>query len=208
MRPVRGFDRPALQWLFVALGIVLVGVAAAASAGLWRARAEAGTLRARELDARIERQRLELQMARERSAREALSLEVSRLRGGRGAADLGRRTLTVIPLTTRGAVPPAPSVDAPPPLEVIELRLVLPRTPDRAVKRYAVELRSWSGGETLWARSNLSAATIDGRGTVTARITGDLLAPGAYEFALTGMTGENKTIEVASYEVAVRTPAR
>jgi hypothetical protein len=208
VRPIRGFDRPLLQWFFVALGIALIAIVAAESIALRRARIEREDLRRTALDARVEREQTEFRLAHEQSAREALSLEVGRLRGGRGQASAPQPTLTLTASTKKGALPPSATVDPPPAAETIELRLMLPRPHGIDVRTFAVALRSWSGGETLWSRSGLTASPLDGREAVTARITGDVLAPGAYEIALTGVTTDHTSVEIASYEVAVRAPPR
>ena len=195
MRSVGGFERPAVQWLFVALGIALIVVAAAEAVSLRRARAELATLRGADL----ERRELALHLKREQSAREALSQEVGRLRGG-PAEPAAQPTLTLEPLQTRGARPPEASVGAPAPNRSIQLRLVLPARAPR-IAAYLVSLRSWSGGDTIWTRRGLPSSTIDGKAMVTAFVTGDLFVPGAYEIALTSADGK---VEVASYEVTVR----
>lgn len=208
MRPVSGFDRPVLQWLFVVLGTALVLAAAAEAIGLRRARAQIEALHVADLNGRLERQALEMRIAREQSAREALALEVSRLRGTALPAGATVPTLTLSPLKSRGASPPEPTVDAPAAPVAIELRLMLPRAPDRGVKTYTVALRRWSGGEQVWSRGALTGTKIDGRPAVTAPITGDVLTPGAYEILLTAISADGKSSEVASYEVAVRPAAR
>jgi hypothetical protein len=204
MRPVSGLERPALQWLFVALGVALVVVAAGAAVGLRRARGETAALRVADLNARIERQQLQTRAAREGSAREALSLEVGRLRANGPA--VSQPTLTLSPLVKRGATPPEATVERPAESQVIQLRLVLParRPPHTSV--YTVVVRTWSGGETIWSRSGLSLSTVDKRPMVSAFITGDVFAPGAYEVALSGTSGGNKTEDIAAYEIAVRQP--
>lgn len=207
MRPVSGFDRPVLQWLFVALGIALVLAAAAEAIGLRRARAQIEALHAVDLNGRLERHQLETRVAREQAARESLTLEVARLRGGSAVEAATTPTLTLAPLKTRGATPPPPTVAVPAPAQTIELRLVLDAAP-RRVKRYAITLRRWSEGEVVWSRSGLAASTIEGRHIVTARITGDVLTAGAYELALTADTPESPTADVASYELAVGSSPR
>lgn len=204
MRPVSGFERPGLQWLFVALGVVLVVVAAVEAVGLRRARGQMEALRAADLNARIERAQLQARSAREQSAREALSLEVARLRGSQPGGT--QPTLTLSPLTKRGAKPPDPTVERPAENQAIQLRLLLPPgRPPHAVS-YVVAVRTWSGGETIWSRSGLALSTVDTRRMVTAFVTGDVFAPGAYEIALTGTSAGNETEDVAAYEVAIRPP--
>jgi hypothetical protein len=204
MRPVSGFERPGLQWSFVALGVLLLVVAAGEAVGLRRARGQMEALRAADLGARIERDQLQARAAREQSARESLSLEVGRLRANQPGAS--QPTLTLSPLQKRGAKPPEATVEKPADNQVIQLRLVLPPgRPSRATS-YTVVVRTWSGGDTIWSRSGLSSSTVDNRQTVTAYLTGDVFAPGAYEIALSGSPADMKTTEVAAYEVAVRPP--
>ena len=203
MRPVSGFERPGLQWLFVAIAVVLVGLAAAEAVGLRRLRGQVESLRASDLNGRIERERLEARIARERAAREAFSLEVDRLRG---SAHVGASepTLTLSPLTRRGATPPDPTVERPAANRAIQLRLLLPPGPALRGSTYSMAVRAWSGGQTIWSRSGLAPSTVDGRAMVSALLTGDVFTPGAYEVALTAVSSDNKIADVAAYEIAVR----
>jgi hypothetical protein len=212
MRPVSGFERPIVQWIFVLLGGMLIAVAAGETVALRRGRAQIDMLRAASLNARVQQDQLESRLTREEAAREALTRELARLRSsigtgyaeavdGRGAsASASQPALTLTPLTKRGAQLPEPTVVQPPGAQVILLRLVLPpgRTPPAA--RYTVALRTWSGGEMLWRRSGLAGSIVDGKPMVTALVTGDVFAEGAYEVALTATPGG----EIAMYEVGVR----
>jgi hypothetical protein len=206
MRSVSGFERPGIQWLFLALGAVLVVVAVIEAVGLRRLRNEIATLRASNLSARVERQALQAKSAREQSAREALSLEVARLRGGT-PPPVARPTLTLSPVLKRGPSPPEPTVDAPGESQPIQLRLLLPRGYTPRAGTLAVVVRTWSGGETIWSRGGVRASTVEGRPMVTAFITGDVLAPGAYEVTLTERASDGQEPGVAAYEFAVRAPA-
>jgi hypothetical protein len=205
MRPVSGFERPALQWLFVILGAVLVVVAVAEAVGLRRLRGEVAVLRASDLNGRIEREQLQRREAYERSAREALALEVVRLRGGTQPGT-NSPTLTLSPLTKRGAAPPVPTVEKIPEGQPVQLRLLLPAGRTATPANYAIVVRTWSGGETIWSRSGLRASTIDARPMVAAFVTGDVFAPGAYEIALTTVSPDGKGTDVAAYEVAIGQP--
>lgn len=205
MRAVSGFERPLVQWLFVALGVVLIVVVGAEAVGLRRARGQIESLRAGDLNARLEREQLERRAAREQAAREALSLELGRVRGG-AAPPATQPTLTLSPLAKRGAQPPDATVAQPAPSQAIQLRLEVPGHALRG-GNYAVAIRSWSTGQTIWTRSGLAASTVDGKAMVTAFITGDVLVAGAYELALT-WTGGDAGADVASYEVAIRPPDR
>jgi hypothetical protein len=200
MRAVRGFERPILQWIFVALGAALVVAAGGEAVALRRARSTIELLRAADLNARIERQQIEARLVREQSARESFALEVVRMRGH--ATSPSEPTLTLSPIRVRRATPPDPTVRAPAPAQPIQLRLLLPKGRADAARRYAVALRSWSGGRVVWLRSDLSATTVDGQPAVTTRLTGDALTPGAYEIALTDVTADQPA-EIAFYEITI-----
>lgn len=200
MRPVSGFDRPALQWMFVVVGLLLIAAVAGEAVGLRRARREIETLRTANLDARVRQEQLEGHLAREQATREALTLELARVRAGASAAPV-QPTLTLTPLATRGAQPPAPTVAPPAPSQVIELRLVLP---PRAAEdgKYSVAIRTWSSGQTVWSRGGLFRKAAGGRHVVAALVTGDVFAAGAYEIVVSRVSGD-AGVDVASYEVAV-----
>jgi hypothetical protein len=206
MRPVSGFDRPIVQWLFVALGVVLTVVAAGEALGLRRARAAIASLRAAHLESRVQQEQLQNRLAHEQATREALALELTRVRASTGSARpeglAGSPTLTLTPLSKRGAQPPEPTVVQPAAAQPIQLRLVLPRGRATASARYDIAVRTWSGGETVWRRSGIAGSTVDGQPMVTAFVTGDVFAVGAYEVLLT--TAGEKPAEVASYEIGVR----
>jgi hypothetical protein len=205
MRQVSGFERPGVQWLFVALGIVLVGVAASEAVALRRARTEIDGLRAADLSARIEETQLRAQVAREQAARESLALELARQRGAGQPVTLP--TLTLSPLTKRGAQPPDPTVVKPAENQVIQLRLLLPASAKPQATRYTIVVRTWTEGDTIWSRGGLTLSTVENKRLVTTLITGDVLTPGAYEIALTSNAAD-KAAEIAAYEIAVRSPDR
>ncbi len=199
MRPVSGFDRPAVQWIFVALGVLLIAVAMAEAVALRRGRTQIESQRAADLNARLQREQLENRLAHERATSEALTLELARVRGG-ASTPATQPTLTLTPLTKRGAQPPDATVAQPSPAQSIQLRLVLPPGRPAAATRYTIAVRTWSGGDMLWQRSGLAGSTLEGKPMVTAFVTGDVFGPGAYEVALTSTAGA----EVAAYELAVR----
>jgi hypothetical protein len=206
MRPVSGFDRPIVQWLFVALGVALIAVAAAAASGLRRARAEIESLRAANLESRVQQEQLQSGLAHEQATREALALELTRVRASTGSAGgasaAAPPTLTLTPLGKRGAQPPEPTVAQPAATQPLQLRLVLPHGRGAPAARYTIAVRTWSGGETVWQRSGVPESTVDGKPMVTALVTGDVFTTGAYEVLLTS-AGE-KPVDVAAYEVAVK----
>jgi hypothetical protein len=201
MRPVSGLNRPGVQWLFVVLAVVLIGVATAEAVGIVRARRVISSLRAADLNARLEREQLETRAAREQSAREALSLELARHRGTGAAAT--QPTLTLSPLSKRGAQPPEPTVGNPAENQAIQLRLLVPSPAEPPGARYTIVVRTWTGGEAIWSRGGLALSTVENKRMVAAFITGDVFGPGAYEIALSRRAGE-LTGEVAAYEVSVR----
>lgn len=201
MRPVSGFERAGLQWLFIGLGVVLIVVAAGEGAALVRARTQIATLRAADLNARIELDRLSAQAARDQAARESLALQLARQRGS-GAA-VTQPTLTLSPLNKRGAQPPDPTVAKPAAPQLIQLRLRLPARAEPLDARYTIVIRTWSGGDVVWSRGGLSATTLDDKQMVPAFITGDVFVPGAYEITLTRTVVNGTPTDVASYEVAI-----
>ena len=196
-----------MQWLFVVLGVALIAVAGGTAWHARRVAGDAASLRTAEQEARLEAQRLDAQLARERSTREALALELSRLRAG-GDAELPRTmpTLTLTPSETRGATPPAPSVTAQHATQLIELRLLLPPRSEKQYARFEVVLRDWSGGDVIWSRGGIAPAAVDGRAAVAAFVTGDVIRAGSYELLLYGVTRDGKKDEVASYELTVKHP--
>ncbi len=210
MRPVSGFERPIVQWVFMLLGGLLIAVAAAEAVGLRRGRAQIESLRAANLNARVQQEQLENRLTREQATREALTLELARIRsllsGARpeafdgAATPAGQPTLTLTALAKRDAQPPEPTVVQPPAGQAIQLRLVLPSARREPSARYTVALRTWSGGDLVWQRSGLAGSIVDGKPMVTAFVTGDVFGPGAYEVALTATSGG----EIAMYEVGVR----
>jgi hypothetical protein len=205
MRPVRGFEHPLLQWIFVGLSVVLMAVVVVGALALRRERGRRDAIHAAELEGRLDRQQLEMRLAREQSAREALSIEVARLRGSSsdGSQLPPPPTLTLTPISAPSATPPDPSVEQPPSEQPIALRLVLPRGAD-VRRKFSVSLRSWSGGAVLWMRGDVPATAVDGRPMVIALITGDVLASGAYEVTVSAEpTDSQPSTPVASYQVAV-----
>lgn len=202
MRPVSGFERPGLQWAFAALGLLLVVIAGWEAVGLRRAQSTIQALRAAALDARAERQRLELRVSQEQSARESFALEAARLRGTLTAGS-PEPTLTLAPATLAHPAPPEPTVAALAPGQVVLLRLILAGRKGDPAHRYEIAIRSWSGGAIRWSRSDLQAASVDGRAAVLARVTGDVLAPGAYEIVLKETGPDGTTHDAGAYEVAI-----
>lgn len=201
MRPISGLERPWVQWLLVALSVLLIALAARAAIGLRRASREIERIKAADLEARVEREQIERRLAREQSTRESLALELARHRT-RAAEGPAPPTLTLWPLRTRAATPPEATVALPSATQVIDVRLVLPRGVDRRHTQFQATMRSWSGGDTIWTRGRLTASSLEGRPTVVARVPGDVFQPGAYEIALSGSSA-GAAADVASYEVTI-----
>ncbi|MFL6279729.1 MAG: hypothetical protein ACJ731_06440 [Vicinamibacterales bacterium] len=202
MRPVSGFERPALQWLFVGLGLVLIATAAAEGIALRRARTEIAALHASDRSAQIEIDALRARAAREQAARERLTLELAHQRGAGNAVT--EPTLTLTPLIKRAAQPPEPTVTRPGDRQLIQLRLVLPARAGAAGARYTIVIRTWRGGDAVWSRGGLSMTTVDTKPMVTSFLTGDVFAPGAYEVALARTAPGGGASDVAAYEIAIR----
>lgn len=196
MHGISGLDKPAVQWTFVACGVVLIAVCTGAGVALVRTRTSMDEVRREALQARIDREQVEASLARERSAREAFALQLGRERQANAPPTVP--TLTLAPVKTkspRGPEIAVPQTSAP----VVELRLVLPRGA-AADRPFTITLRSWTTGDVLWVRSGLHAGTADGRPAVVAPITSDVFVPGQYEILLT--MGAPAT-DVATYEVAI-----
>ena len=194
MRPISGFDRPAVQWIFALCGIALIAACAATGVALVRMRRTAEEARRAALQAQIDRDQVEAGLARERSTRESLTLQLGK---ERSAARVPTPTLTLSPVTaksTRGPEIAVPQTDSP----VVELRLLLPR--GAPAGPFTVTARSWTTGEVAWVRAGLTAGVADRRPAIVIPITSDVLAPGPYEFVLTAGAPPKP---IVTYEVAV-----
>lgn len=201
MRPVRGFDRPVVQWAFVALAVVLIVLAGLLALAVRRLNATVGELHGSRLQERTEREQLEARLARERSTREALSLEIGRLRTGASdpAGTAAAPTLTLQPLRRREPTPPPPTMNAPSPSQVVLLRLVLPPGADATQAPYTATVRDWTTGQVQLTRGGLTTVPVDGGQAVAAYVTGEVFAPGAHEVIL-----RSRETEIATYEITVR----
>ena len=203
MRPISGFERPLIQWLFVALSVVLIATAGGAAWVARRANAASDSARAAEESGRLERQQLDAQLARERSSREALGLELARLRAGSTEPTRVMPTLTLTPVAKRGATPPDATATVQHATQLLELRLVLPSA-GKPHTRFDVVLRDWSTGDLTWSRGGLTSSKIDRQLMVTAFVTGELFRSGAYELLLSGRNADGQKEEVAAYEIAFK----
>lgn len=199
MRSLPGFDRAAVQWAFTAASIVLVGVTILVTLEV-RRRSDDVRMLTKELEgARAEISRLEGQLVRERSTREALALELGRRRDPSTSAT--PPSLTLYPESRRTGQPPAASLAAPGPDGLIQLRLVLPAAVRvEATAPLDLALRDWSSGKVMWTRGNLRPDLVEHRSAVSAYVSGDLLASGAYELVLRNAAGD----AIASYELVIQ----
>ena len=195
MRPISGFDRPAIQWLFALCGVALIAACVATAVALVRTRRAVEESRREAMQARIDRDQVEASLARERSMREALGLELGRERTA--AVPQLPPTLTLAPVknkSPRGPEIAVPQTSAP----LVELRLLLPRgAPDGP---FTVTARSWSTGEVAWTRAGLKAGVADEKPAIVLPITSDVLVPGPYEIVLAAGTPPK---EVTTYEMSV-----
>ncbi|HEX5475691.1 MAG TPA: hypothetical protein VFX12_13610 [Vicinamibacterales bacterium] len=201
MRGVSGFDRPAVQWTFVAVGIGLIAVAVWAGVALRRGQRTIQAMRAEVLQAQVDRDQIDAALQRERATREALRLQLGRERTA--VEDLATPTLTLSPVARPS--PNGPELTVPPTsAPVVDLRLLLP--PHAPQGTFTVRLRSWTGGDVLWLRAGLRQGTADNRPAVIAPLATDVFVPGTYEIRLT--TGGATPTDVAVYEVAIAAAAR
>ena len=207
VQPLKGFEKPLLQWAVVAASVVLVVLLASATLSLRRAqnelRAAGEAQRACEGDLRA----VEEQLSKERAAREAFSLELARVRAQQGSsataiADVP--TLTLVPPADRKPVPPAPALAAPEPALSIQLRLLLPPNVNLKQREFQIAARDWSTGRELWSTAHAASGMVDGRRAAIAHVTGEMLKPGSYELVITA-SGDSGTAPepIASYELTV-----
>ena len=206
---MRGFERPRVQWMVIGLCAVLTIMLAVATV---RMRTLQDLLRQADQVMGLnekERQTLERDLARERSAREALSLELGRARSGAaptgdGGAGGSPSTLTLDPLIKRSGSPPEANIDAPTVDTVVELRLLLPDASRTDLQELKITARDWSTGTMRWSIASVRLATAAGRGAALAYVTGEMLAPGAYELVLAPAGAEGPQPNPgAAYELGV-----
>ena len=200
MRAVRGAEKPVVQWVFLALAIVLTVLVAALSVAVLRLNGMVRELRTAHLEERTTRDQLEARLAREQSTREALSLEFGRLRGGQSsAAAQGPPTLTLQPLRGREATPPPPTMSAPAPAQMIELRLVLPAGANPKLTTYELTVRDWVTGQVRLTRGAARTVAVERGHAVSAYVPGDVFAAGSHEVIL-----KSPQSEIAVYEITIK----
>jgi hypothetical protein len=198
VRGVSGLERPAIQWIFVICGVVLIGISTWTGVALVRARRALDDARNEARQAGLDREQIEASLARERAARESFMLQLGRERHAAAAAPASGPTLTLVPVKTRSAKGPERAVPSTP-SPVVQLRLVLPpRVSHDQV--FTMTLRSWTTGAVLWSRGSLGVGDANGKPAVITNLASDVLAPGPYELLLTAGTPPS---EVAVYEVSI-----
>ena len=208
MRPVKGFERPAVQWVMVAACVLLTVLLMLSTLSVRRSARQVDELLDAQRATRTEQDSLETQLARERAARESFSLELARLRAQQ-PADSGAATptVTLVPPVSRAGTPPDPIFAAPERGQAIELRLMLPAAVTGRYADFQIAGRDWSTGRSLWSTAVGTAGTIDGRRAVIAHITGEMLKPGTYEIVVTGTSDPAVAPEpIAAYELSVKAP--
>lgn len=208
MRPVKGLDKPLVQWFLLAACAVMTILLVLAARSVARATRQVDDLVAGQTTAAVDRQSLEEQLTRERATREALALEIARLRARQGPETSSGSeipTLTLAPTASLGVGPPEPTVAEPGRAQLIELRLLMPETVGDNVKTCQIIARDWSTGQPRWSRADVPVADIDGRRAAVAYVTGEMFAPGAYELLVTPTASDTGASEpTVSFEVGVR----
>ena len=205
---MRGFERPRVQWMVLAVCALLTLMLVAATV---RIRALQDLLRKADQVITVhekQRQTQEQELARERSAREALALELGRVRSTEtagGAAGAGSpSTLTLDPVVQRSGSAPEHNIVAPPEYAAIELRLLLPDKVRTDAKELQITARDWSTGAVRWSVGSVRLGSAVGGRAALAYVTGAMLAPGAYEFVLAPIAESAPQPEpVAAYELGV-----
>lgn len=201
MKPVTGLSRPGAQWALVVGTTVLIAVLWWAIVELREARTTARRAADEIETPQRERAALEADLARERATREALALELGRLRSAGGGSDAAAPpvpTLTLTPGTSPSGAAPESTVAAPAPAQAVELRLLL-STGAPKLERAQVVARDWSSGDVKWTITG-RVAVVEGRQMVRAFVTGEMLAAGTYEVQVRAERDET----LAVYQVGIR----
>lgn len=190
--------------MVVAACVLLVAMLVSTTVSVRRTTAQAGELLESQRACRSEQDALHAQLAKERAAREAFSLELARVRAQQETGENTSEetpTLTLVPPKERGPVPPVESLSAPERAQTVQVRLLLPAK--MAVKNgeFQIAARDWSTGRALWSTAAATTATVDGRRAVIAHVTGEMLGKGSYELTVTHP--EMPTEAIAVYEVTV-----
>lgn len=194
VRAISGFERPAIQWLFAAIGVLLIAACVAGGVTVVRLRRAADEARRDALQARTDRDQIEAALARERSTREAFALQLGK---ERNAAPAAPPTLTLEPVKVKSPRGPEVAVRQTS-AATVELRLLLPAGAPPGP--YTLTARSWTTGAIAWVRAGLRAAHVDAKPAIVVPITSDVLEPGPYELVLAAGTPPQ---DLTTYEVSV-----
>jgi hypothetical protein len=192
---IRGVENPLLQWLLVALCLVIVGLAALL---VRRDREIERGVRAMAQDLRAASSRqaaLEREVARERSAREAFEIGLGKERAA--------NTLPGIPLEPGLDTAGKPRQQLRIPPDAARVQLVLPIGGKR-FERYRAAIRPWTGGDELWVHA-LVRANVDPRRLFVA-VPIEVLAPGAYSLLLSGVRPDGSRDDFAVFTFEVTRP--
>jgi hypothetical protein len=197
---IPGLDRPLFQWLLLLLCGALVALAVWSAIRVRALRSQVGTLQAAVLVAERRQDDLERQLAREQSAREALSIGLAR---ERTATNRERPVVPAFRLTpglSRSGVPEQ-KLAVSPEAVAVQLELVTERRPGRT---YRAGVVPFSGGDELWSHARLRPR--NARAPVVVTIPAEILMPGWYALALTTADASGKREEAGTYAFEVTRP--
>ncbi|HSL23179.1 MAG TPA: hypothetical protein VK886_16740 [Vicinamibacterales bacterium] len=192
IRGVPGVERPVVQWLLLALSVLIIVLAALVVRRQRASEAVVGGLR-QELDQAVRHQaELELQVQRERAARESFQISLEQERGAGGLPGIALEP----GLSPSGL--PTQQLRVPP--DARRVPLVLPLPPQR-YEHYRAALRPFTGGDDLWVHGRLHPEG-DARRLIVP-VPGEVLAPGSYELALSGIgtDGRRRDLSTFTFEV-------
>jgi hypothetical protein len=183
---VPGGDRPVVQWMLIAAGIVIVVLAALLIQRQRQDRATIGALQAAVRDLTGQHEELERQLARERAAREAFQI------------GLGRERTINAPV----AVALQPGLDRSGsltqlriPKDLPRITLVLPLA--ASYDRYRAALRDFTSGDELWSHARLRPEA--GSKRLDLVLPAEVLVSGRYELVLSGIDRDGTPGEAAVF---------
>jgi hypothetical protein len=198
--PIPGLERPALQWIVLLLCVALVALGAWSMARVRALRSQIGTLNAAVLVADRRLEELERQLAREQSAREALSIGLKR---ERAAGEHARPVVPAFRLTpglSRSGLPEQ-TLAIPSDAAAVQLELVTERRPGRTCR---VSIVPFSGGDELWSHARIRPRTP--QAPIVVIVPVEILAPGRYALTLTTADAIGRREEAGTYVFEVTRP--
>lgn len=192
MRGVPGVERPVVQWILVALCVLIIVLAALLVRSRRASDAVVGVLR-QELDRAARRQSsLELEVQRERAARESFQISLEQERGA--------NAFPGVALEPGLASSGLPKQQLRVPADARRVPLVLP-LPSHRFDHYRVAVRPFAGGDDVWVHARLHPGR-DARRLIVP-VPGEVLPPGSYELALSGVgtDGRRRDLSTFTFEV-------